>query len=444
MAKTFFDIYDQAVYNTTRQAQQALTLSQGLYKQNVGYYAGNHEKLHNTLISEDPSNSFATENPNDNPLIMSFSEVLKRTQPEFANSGATFPELVNSDVGKKILADTGLIQAITNNRTFLKSLTPTDQRLNGEILYAVELAEVDAQEGGGLGVNYNSLSRSYGKENEEEPGQLLITEKQLGQAFEDHQANTYIENARLNGGGSTMMKSNTFQFFKGQNIAEEITLQDGQDIHGTNIGKQAEDEKGNIQTYSRDLAESQKFISELAETLNQPKETLAGLTGEELINLDDESIQNYVRSNVAEVNPITQIVRGPVTGEKTTGGLERDLIRARNRLVGLQRRKLKLERRLDNFSKDNADGRRDRLIRNTEKEIEKVNRDIANFDERVLEPTTDVLTRRMERQKASTERKLETDPKLRRLRENLRDLEDSLQVYSGNKQSNLYKAAEKS
>ena len=443
MAKTFFDIYDQAVYNTTKQAQQALKLSQGLYAQNVDHYYGNLENISNNLAGKYGLDEFGSQNQNDNPLVMDLGQTLKLSQPELANSGATFAELMNSDVGKKIMADTGLIQAVTNNRTFLKRISPTDQKLDGEVLYAVELAEVDAKEdGSGYGVRYNSLSRSYGKESEETPGQLLITEKQLGQAFEDHQANTYLEKARLSGAGTTMYKNVTFQLFKGPGNVVPTTVSDGQDLHGTGIGKKAEDEQGNIQTYSRDVEESQEFMSKLAETLNQPKETLAGLTGEELINLDDQSIQNYVRSNVAEVNPITQIVRGPLTGEKTTGGLERDLIRARDRFAGLQRQKLRLERRVENLSRDNVDGRKNRAIRKGERDLERVNTAIANFDERTLKPTTDVLTRRMEKQKASTERKLETDPRLRGLRNNLRSIEDDLQIYSGNKQGKLYKAAE--
>lgn len=223
MATNLFEYYDRVRSNTISDMGKASDVAKKLADRS---YADANSRL------RDMHDDVFVEGGLTNPIVSLDSAAATYTGEQWAANGSKINEAVlNNERFLSVLNNIGLAQYATGNNTFISGIKREGTAPNtGEATYRLELGELNPGEGGP-----NLRFKSLDTRKTDEEGDLLITESQFSELFEDYQRNVQIRVAPRVG---SQMQYDYISGAGSQNLnVSRREIPEGQtDIHGTNYG----------------------------------------------------------------------------------------------------------------------------------------------------------------------------------------------------------------
>jgi hypothetical protein len=166
------------------------------------------------------------------PIVSLETAAATYTGEQWAANGSKINEAVlNNERFLSMLNNIGIAQYATGNNTFISGIKREGTAPNtGEATYRIELGELNPGEGGP-----NLRFKALDTRKTDEQGDLLITESQFSDIFEDYQRNVQVRVAPRVG---SQMQYDYIAGAGSQNLnVSRREIPEGQtDIHGTNYG----------------------------------------------------------------------------------------------------------------------------------------------------------------------------------------------------------------
>ena len=224
MATTnLFEYYDRVRSNTISDMGKASDVAKKLADRS---YADANSRI------RDMHDDVYVEGGLTNPIVSLESAAATYTGEQWAANGSKINEAVlNNERFLSVLNNIGIAQYATGNNTFITGIKREGTAPNtGEATYRLELGELNPGEGGP-----NLRFKALDTRKTDEQGDLLITESQFSDIFEDYQRNVQVRVAPRVG---SQMQYDYIAGAGSQNLnVSRREIPEGQtDIHGTNYG----------------------------------------------------------------------------------------------------------------------------------------------------------------------------------------------------------------
>ena len=224
MATTnLFEYYDRVRSNTISDMGKASDVAKKLADRS---YADANSRI------RDMHDDVYVEGGLTNPIVSLESAAATYTGEQWAANGSKINEAVlNNEQFLSMLNNIGIAQYATGNNTFITGIKREGTAPNtGEATYRLELGELNPGEGGP-----NLRFKALDTRKTDEQGDLLITESQFSDIFEDYQRNVQVRVAPRVG---SQMQYDYIAGAGSQNLnVSRREIPEGQtDIHGTNYG----------------------------------------------------------------------------------------------------------------------------------------------------------------------------------------------------------------
>ena len=166
----------------------------------------------------------------DTPVVATDSFLQTYAGEEWRAAGNKISEeVLNNSQVLNVLNNMGLAQYATGNNTFITGIKKVEVPEEGPAKYRIELGELEPGQGGPK-LRFKALDTR----NVEEDGDLLVTEEQFGQIFEDFQWHVQTRAAPRVG----TRKAYDYISGTGKDLnVRSVQIRDGQsDPNGTNYG----------------------------------------------------------------------------------------------------------------------------------------------------------------------------------------------------------------
>ena len=223
MATNLFEYYDRVRSNTISDMGKASDVAKKLADRS---YADANSRI------RDMHDDVYVEGGLTNPIVSLESAAATYTGEQWAANGSKINEAVlNNERFLSVLNNIGIAQYATGNNTFITGIKREGTAPNtGEATYRLELGELNPGEGGP-----NLRFKALDTRKTDEQGDLLITESQFSDIFEDYQRNVQVRVAPRVG---SQMQYDYIAGAGSQNLnVSRREIPEGQtDIHGTNYG----------------------------------------------------------------------------------------------------------------------------------------------------------------------------------------------------------------
>ena len=229
MATTnLFEYYDRVRSNTISDMGKASDVAKKLADRSYADANSRIRDMHDDVYVEGKERGELL----TSPIVSLESAAATYTGEQWAANGSKINEAVlNNERFLSMLNNIGIAQYATGNNTFISGIKREGTAPNtGEATYRLELGELNPGEGGP-----NLRFKALDTRKTDEQGDLLITESQFSDIFEDYQRNVQVRVAPRVG---SQMQYDYISGAGSQNLnVSRREIPEGQtDIHGTNYG----------------------------------------------------------------------------------------------------------------------------------------------------------------------------------------------------------------
>ena len=228
MATNLFEYYDRVRSNTISDMGKASDVAKKLADRSYADANSRLRDMHDDVYVEGKERGELL----TSPIVSLDSALATYTGEQWAANGSKINEAVlNNERFLSVLNNIGIAQYATGNNTFITGIKREGTAPNtGEATYRLELGELNPGEGGP-----NLRFKALDTRKTDEQGDLLITESQFSDIFEDYQRNVQVRVAPRVG---SQMQYDYIAGAGSQNLnVSRREIPEGQtDIHGTNYG----------------------------------------------------------------------------------------------------------------------------------------------------------------------------------------------------------------
>ena len=257
MATNLFEYYDRVRSNTISDMGKASDVAKKLADRSYADANSRLRDMHDDVYVEGKERGELL----TSPIVSLDSAAATYTGEQWAANGSKINEAVlNNERFLSMLNNIGIAQYATGNNTFISGIKREGTTPNtGEATYRLELGELNPGEGGP-----NLRFKSLDTRKTDEQGDLLITESQFSDIFEDYQRNVQTRVAPRVG---SQMQYDYISGAGSQNLnVSRREIPEGQtDIHGTNYGGGT----GNPETDDKAFTGDVKFTGDVLNFLEE-------------------------------------------------------------------------------------------------------------------------------------------------------------------------------
>ena len=325
MATNLFEYYDRVRSNTISDMGKASDVAKKLADRS---YADANSRLRD-MIDDVYKEGKERGELLTNPIVSLESAAATYAGEQWAANGGKINEAVlNNEQFLSVLNNIGIAQYASGNNTFITGIKREGTAPNtGEATYRLELGELNPGESGP-----NLRFKALDTRKTDEQGDLLITESQFSDIFEDYQRNVQVRVAPRVG---SQMQYDYIAGAGSQNINKSRReIPEGQtDIHGTNYGGGTGNPETDDKAFTGDVTFNGDVLSFLEERGLEPvakaKQLLDGgadallqLTNSEITKLEKQygiPMQNanleFYRDEIAALRAASQTAQNTLVNK---------------------------------------------------------------------------------------------------------------------------------
>ena len=289
MATTnLFEYYDRVRSNTISDMGKASDVAKKLADRSYADANSRIRDMHDDVYVEGKERGELL----TSPIVSLESAAATYTGEQWAANGSKINEAVlNNERFLSMLNNIGIAQYATGNNTFISGIKREGTAPNtGEATYRLELGELNPGEGGP-----NLRFKALDTRKTDEQGDLLITESQFSDIFEDYQRNVQVRVAPRVG---SQMQYDYISGAGSQNInVSRREIPEGQtDIHGTNYGGGTGNPETDDKAFTGDVTFNGDVLNFLEERGLEPVSKV-----KELIDGGVDAILQLTNSEIAKL-----------------------------------------------------------------------------------------------------------------------------------------------